>query len=356
MKSLLKKILSKRLVVKIGRRIALTKALLSSLFKKTRFTSALYYLLFDHQYYREQQATLSGKLAYDSNAGIAKLSSALLRRNTHRLEKGLIMQPRKSVFAEGYITDTIACYKQCLEQGTIAQDELKWAQDVLVNYFSVVDLTQSMTIKHAQQIFLALPVTSTELAQANPYLFSQRTRGDVTPDDLYNLFKQRRSIRWYQNKIVDIKLIEQAVEMASQAPSACNRQPFEFYTFTDPVKASEIASIPMGTKGFSENIQALIVIVGDLSAYPKERDRHVIYIDGGLVAMQLMLAFESLGLSTCPINWPDIELYEKQMDKALSLDKHQRPIMLMAVGYGDENGGIPFSQKKTARQLIKEVH
>jgi hypothetical protein len=58
-------------------------------------------------------------------------------------------------------------------------------------------------------------------------------------------------------------------------------------------KASEVAATAMGTAGFSNNIPALIAVVGDLSAYPAERDRHVIYIDGGLATMQLMLAFET---------------------------------------------------------------
>ena len=188
-----------------------------------------------------------------------------------------------------------------------------------------------------------------------PYQYNERVTSNISAEALHNLFKQRRSVRWYDEKTVKRSVIEQAVEMASQAPSACNRQPFQFYTFNDPEKASKIAAIPMGTKGFSQNLQALIVIVGDLSAYPKERDRHLIYLDGGLVAMQLMLAFESLGLSTCPINWPDIELYEQKMDEALSLEKHLRPIMLMAVGYGDSSGGIPYSQKKSTQHLIKEI-
>jgi len=35
-----------------------------------------------------------------------------------------------------------------------------------------------------------------------------------------------------------------------------------------------------------------------------------------LAAMQLMLAFETLGLSTCSINWPDIEIAEKKWENS----------------------------------------
>ena len=111
----------------------------------------------------------------------------------------------------------------------------------------------------------------------------------------------------------------------------------------------------MGTAGFSHNFQSLIVVVGDLNCYPYERDRHVIYINGSIAAMQLILSLETLGLSSCVINWPDIEQYEKRMSARLGLELDQRPIMVIALGYADPQGMIPFSQKKTAKQLIKEV-
>src|SRR5690606_22332573 len=112
-----------------------------------------------------------------------------------------------------------------------------------------------------------------------------------------------------------------------------------------------VAKLAMGTSGFVENIQTLIVVVGDLSAYPFERDRHCIYIDASLASMQLMLALETMGLSTCPINWPDIESREMKMQEMLSLPHYLRPVMLIAVGYADKDGGIPYSQKKSSQTL-----
>ncbi|MFT5547949.1 MAG: nitroreductase [Rheinheimera aquimaris] len=99
----------------------------------------------------------------------------------------------------------------------------------------------------------------------------------------------------------------------------------------------------------------MIVVVGDLSAYEAERDRHVIYIDAALASMQLMLALESLGLQSCPINWPDVEERERAMAQKLSLDYWQRPVMLLATGYAMPEGGVPYSQKKPAELLIKDL-
>ena len=107
-------------------------------------------------------------------------------------------------------------------------------------------------------------------------------------------------MRWYLQEPVPVELVCQAIDAAAQAPSACNRQPFRFIVSTEPESASRIADCAGGTAGFAQQLPAIIVVVGDLSAYPLERDRHLIYIDAALASMQLMLAAETLGLSTCP--------------------------------------------------------
>src|SRR5690606_27477677 len=126
-------------------------------------------------------------------------------------------------------------------------------------------------------------------------------------EDFYGLTLQRRSVRWFLDRPVSRELFDKAVLAAAQSPSACNRQPFEFKIFDRPELVEEITRFLMGVTGFAHSIPVLAVIVGNLNAYPSERDRHVIYIDGALAGMSLMLALETLGLASCPINWPDIE-------------------------------------------------
>src|SRR5690606_10309881 len=168
--------------------------------------------------------------------------------------------------------------------------------------------------------------------------------------EFLKLSQQRRSVRWYDQKPVPREITEKALKIALNSPSACNRQPFKFYIFDEPELAKKIGSIPMGTKGFAENFPAVAVIVGQLRAYPFERGLHVIYIDGALAAMSFMYALETLGLASCPINWPDVEPLELKMEKTLQLEKDQRPIMLISYGYPDKSGQIPFSAKMPLEQ------
>jgi nitroreductase len=325
------------------------------LFAHHALLSSLYYFLFSRQFDREHKAVLQGRLLYQGSLNQIGRSSALIRRNIHRLEKGLIMQPRRAVFASDYITETVVVYLKAVQQATLCDAELKWATDVLTEYFAVVQ--DNTVIAKARAMFNSAPKApkAATAATSIPYAHQTLPPAAVSFADLSALFLRRRSVRWYQQKTVDPELIRQAVNIATLAPSACNRQPYRFDLLSNPVDAADIARCAMGTTGFADNIPCLIVVVGDLSCYPAERDRHVIYIDASLAAMQLMLALETLGLSTCPINWPDIEGREAILQNKLGLGFHERPVMLMAVGHADPQGGVPFSQKKTDELLLRDV-
>ncbi len=354
MKKILKLFISRETAEKVRGFISRFDEAIIPVFASSKFLSSFYYLFFSRQFHREHQSVLKGRLAYKNSLEEINHSSVLLRRNTHRLEKGLIMQPRRAVFALAYIGETVDCYVKCVAEPSICAQELKWATDVLTEYFDVVELTQQLKVYQEQFQMARATIKCDESSGFIPYAEHARPNTDIDASSLNELFKRRRSVRWYQDKPVAKELVYQAMEMAALAPSACNRQPFEFHLLTGD-DAVSIAKLAMGTAGFAENIPALFVVIGDLSSYPAERDKHVIYIDASLASMQLMLAFESLGVSTCPINWPDIEFREKLMAKKLKLTPYQRPIMLMSFGYADAEGKIPFSQKKRPEQLIKEV-
>jgi len=323
------------------------------LFSKSGFTASIYYVFFNRAFYREHKAVLLGRMEYWRSLQKIGESSVLLRRNTHRLEKGLIMKPRRSVFAEGYIKETVDSYCEAVKNETYNSDELKWVKDVLSEYFSIISDTDA--IKEAKLKFLGISKDKKNGRVFIPYPYSDLGKLGISFEQLHLLFKHRRSVRWFQDKEVPMHLVKNAVSLAALAPSACNRQPFKFYVMNGHKIAVKAAKLSGGTSGYADNIQCLIAIIGELDAYPQERDRHLIYIDGALASMQLMLAFETLGLSTCAINCPDVETSERKLELFLGLPANHRPIMLIAVGYAENDGSIPYSQKKNCDILIKEI-
>ncbi|QFU23440.1 nitroreductase family protein [Shewanella eurypsychrophilus] len=355
MRSLLKRILSPDLIASVKAKFESFDKLCVNICAESRFLSSVYYCFFSRKFDREHVAVLQGRKRYWKQLSDPAASSVMLRRNIHRVEKGLIMQPRRDLFGLAFIEETVQRYIDSHSANTLADAEGKWAKDVLNQYFEAVKPGQSRVVDDAREQFIGLHSDVNANEQHAPYSRDSIIKTDVSFEQFKHLCVQRRSVRWFEDKPVPRAEIDKAISAATLAPSACNRQPFEFFLFDNPDEAKEIGAMPMGTAGFSHNFQCVIVVVGDLAAYPYERDRHVIYIDGSLASMQLMLALETLGLSSCVINWPDIEQYEAKMADKLKLTENKRPLMMISIGYAEQTGMIPFSQKKSVNELIKEV-
>ena len=84
---------------------------------------ALYYATFSAEFRREQAAVLAGRAQYIRELSELRSTSALLRRNTHRLEKGLIMRPRRAVFGANYIVETVTIFRRASRVATFDPDE-----------------------------------------------------------------------------------------------------------------------------------------------------------------------------------------------------------------------------------------
>lgn len=323
-----------------------SKMQLISICSSSRVLSNFYYLFFSSAFNREHQSVLLGKMKYLNDVKSDTASIHQLVRNTHRIEKGLLMKPRRNVFALDYISETIDCFDKLWQKYHSKKDEqIKWSKDVLSLYFEVTKGSAFIeTQKKRFKSILENKYLEENESKSVPYHNKQIT--NISYDEFYMLSIQRRSTRWFEDKKVPRDLIDKAITVAIQSPSACNRQPFEYRIIDEKKLLKEIVELPMGTIGYAHNIPAMIVVIGNLDAYFSERDRHLIYIDSSLANMTLMFALETLRLASCPINWPDIENLEKKMQKLLNLEKFQRPIMCLAVGYPDSDGMVASSIKK----------
>ncbi len=309
--------------------------------------SSLYYFIFNNKFRREHHSVLVGKIKHLKDSKKEKASFYTLVRNIHRLEKGLLMKPRREVFAADFITETVEVFQTLYNNSACSEgSQIKWAYDVLSEYFNVTGSHKIIDEERSRFNSIISSSSSSGIKKSIPYYRHESNKPQISFDDFYQLTKYRRSVRWFLDRKVPHDIVDKAISAANQSPSACNRQPFEYRIIDDPKLLETVVNIPMGIKGYQHNVPMLIVVVGNLDAYFDERDRHVIYVDASLANMTLMFALETLGLSSCSINWPDIEHLEKRMESVLNLEKHQRPIMCIAVGYPDPDGMVAFSEKR----------
>ena len=305
---------------------------------------AAYYLFFSRAYWREQKSVAAGMALYGRDGTRGEVF--MLRRNIHRLEKGLIMPKRRAVFGVEFIMETVTAFGSLAVKN--GEPELSWAYDVLERYFSVVGDHPRVAAAHRAFSDIKLDAIDRDLV---PFVRSDIGEPQVTFEQFEKIIARRRSVRLFLSERVPRGVLDKAMLAGGKAPSACNRQPIRFHIVDEPATVRAVASLAGGTRGFAEGYPSLVVVTGNLAAYFTESDRHVIYIDGALTAMSFMLALETLGLSSCVINWADRRLEDTQLNRPMGFPRHERAVMLIAVGYADPTGFVPCSTKQNLDQL-----
>ncbi|MCL4673953.1 MAG: nitroreductase family protein [Sphingomonadaceae bacterium] len=332
----------------LGQSFRLAGARYLSVISKSGVLSALHYAFFSREFDREHQAVLAARARHIRDVFAGRGNLYMLRRNVHRLEKGLIMKPPRPIFGLDKIGETVTAHAACLRQLRNGEEHMRtsieWSTEILNAYFARV--SDHPVVREAKARFDAaeaengVPVTEERV----PFVREQPA-SLPTIEQLEQLALYRRSARWFDQRPVPREVIDRAVLIAAQSPTACNRQPFRFEFFDRHDLVQKVGAVPKGTPGWLHQIPCFMVIIGKFEAFRFERDRHVPYIDGCLAAMALINALEVQGVSSCCVNFPDFADTEKRMAEALDLPPWERAIMCLAIGYPEDGEPVPFSQK-----------
>lgn len=170
------------------------------------------------------------------------------------------------------------------------------------------------------------------------------------------LVNKRESTRDYLSKPVPREMIDQCLEAARLAPSACNSQPWSFIVVDDEEKKNEIVKKSMGgiykSNAFVKTAPVIIVAITEYSNYIARMGgmlRNVKYnlIDIGAACEHLVLQAADLGLGTCWLGW----FKEKAVKEVLNLPKSTRVDVMVSLGYPDET--VPH--RKKIRKPLEDI-
>ncbi len=167
--------------------------------------------------------------------------------------------------------------------------------------------------------------------------------------ELYEVLKNRRSVRKYNNEDVGADKLEKVLEAARIAPSWSNQQCWTFIVVRDPEKKKKLAeSMPENNparKAVGETAPVVLVLCADPAESGKQDDKEYYLLDAGLAMQQLMLAAHAEGLGTCWVAWFD----EDKAREACSVPEDQRIVGLTPLG-------VPEKQpSEKPRKDLKEI-
>ncbi|MBT5875053.1 MAG: nitroreductase family protein [Candidatus Latescibacteria bacterium] len=197
--------------------------------------------------------------------------------------------------------------------------------------------------------------------------------------EFYGEIRRRRTVREFSERAVPRSIVENCVLAAGTAPNGANMQPWHFVVVSDTDVKRQIreaaeeeeqefynskapqewldALAPLGTdqhKPFLETAPFLIAIFAQRHGIlPDGRKvKHYYAVESvGIASGILITALHHAGLATLthtpsPMNF---------LNKILGRPAHERPFLLLVVGYPDEQAQVPDITKKSLGEIASFV-
>jgi nitroreductase len=179
----------------------------------------------------------------------------------------------------------------------------------------------------------------------------------------FDVIKERRSVRAYDPAVkISREEMTEMLEEATLAPSSSNLQPWRFLVIDSLELKQKLLPIAFNQQQVVE-ASAVIAVLGDVKSYqkaeqiygqaveagymaadtatsfiersvktysglPSEVARQIVYTDGGLISMQLMLIARARGYDTVPMGGYD----KAKFAEAFGISEQYETVMLIAIG------------------------
>lgn len=187
---------------------------------------------------------------------------------------------------------------------------------------------------------------------AEEFLFD--TKVNNSEKNFKDLANGRFSVREFSDAPVSKNVILDAIQLATRAPSACNRQPAKIHLIRNKGVISKVLKVQRGVLDYPDP-PVLMLVTADDAYYEGAEQRNQGFVDGGLFAMSLLYAIEYKGLAACPLNACFNEEEEKTIRGMLNLPDREKLIMFIEAGHFKENNIVCKSFRYPAEYIVNEI-
>lgn len=320
--------------------------------KKIRWLRFYLKLILEYKYDISRFVEYSSTLSIDDEQ---KLLSKLIA-NYHVIEKGLSMKEPKKMFGVAVVHRLCSLVDLYINKKYDCSNvQFQTACAALVNYYDV-------NIHHdsSDKLFVLHEKIACYRRHAKNRSSTRKIFGRNIKDAKYTNYEEfalsRISTRNFTQEPIDIDIVLNALRISTHYPSVCNRQAGQIIIVTAKEKIANILKIQAGARGFSGDIDKLLIITMNLKMFYDTNERSQAYIDGGIFLHSCLLALHSKGIGCIPLNWAKNRSEDRKLRSCINIEESLTVIAMVGIGNVSEGTYlVPASSRNDINSVVKFV-
>jgi len=272
----------------------------------------------------------------------------------HALEKGLTMPEMRLGFGQGLLCDLIGHCNLYATRFDRNNEQLLYAISIIGEYKEEHDKNNFKIEEKLLQSLISLLSEYKTIVPSKQLILTKAEYFKNTYSSFKDFSNSRHSLRNFSGEI-DVELIERAITLAQNSPSACNRQPSRVYILQDKKIIEQVLEIQTGNRGFGHFADKLLVLTAELGLFFSLNERNDVYVNGGIYAMNLLYALHYYQIGACSLNWCSMPEQDLQLRKRCNIRPSETIIMIIACGGVPDEFKLALSPKNHYSNIIKII-
>lgn len=187
-------------------------------------------------------------------------------------------------------------------------------------------------------------------------LKDQKQRQGSSTRSVFEVIKNRRSVRRFNPKDVENEKLGLILESGRLAPSSSNSQTWHFIVVRCKKTIMRLAeAVPFGPRSINTWMETSPLIIA-VCARPDpilhrmgqivDKDYH--RIDAAIAVEHMVLTATDLGIDSCIVGW----FSRRKVRRILQLPPSMEVVLLLVLGYGHDDGVRPRRRRKRLEDIV----
>ncbi len=250
----------------------------------------------------------------------------------HVIEKGLSMPNMKLGFGKEKIQELCKIIKEYQVEDEIGKKTIEAAVSVLLEYQRVHRRLQYKLPNELERIIELIKKKYPDVKPINQQEFRKEDFFKYTNSEFSLFSTSRHTVRNYTQEEIKTEEIIEAIDLAKNAPSACNRQHTRVHIVTNKNLINRCLKMQSGNRGFGHLANKLLIVTGDLSVVLGASEFFDLNTNVGIFIMNLCYALHLNQIGCCVLNWYAMPKQDKELRKIINIPDEENVVAFIVCG------------------------